>query len=211
MKELEFNNRKIKFRKWKVKDKKELDKCQNDVEKRKIYLYNCLETNTVLDLEEYNYVLTQIRDYSLDTELDFEVTCECGNTQNVSFRASDIVTYKNANYKPVIIGDICIEFGNVDDSDYENIVINAQTMSERYISDLAFHIKKINGSDVQYEQCIEFIENLDVSLYEKLFEEWELQRFKCNFLHSIKCEKCGKETVYNFEDMKGFFPSSWSI
>lgn len=213
MKEIKFNNRTIRFRKWKVKDKKLLDSCKSEIEKRKVYVYNCLENpNEALDLEEFNYVLANIRDYSLSKPLEYEVTCSCGETLDVTMLASEIVTAKNADYTPIAFGDVIIELCNVRDQNlYEETVLGAVTMSERYISDFAMHIKSINSSDVDYKEAIEFIENLDVDVYENIFKKWEIQRFKCSFEHSVTCKKCHKETVYNFEDMKDFYPSTWNL
>ena len=54
---LMFNGRTLHFRKWKVKDKFELDKAKTLSEIRKVLVYNCLDEHCILDLDEYNYVL----------------------------------------------------------------------------------------------------------------------------------------------------------
>ena len=213
MSEVKFNGRTIKFRKWKVKDKKALDLCKTETEKRKVYVYGCLDNpNEPLDIEEYNYVLSHIRDYSMSTPLEFSVKCSCGEEFDVSLSASEIVTAVDANYDPIVVDDMVIELGNVRNQEmYEKIVLNSATMSERYISDFAMHITRINYNDVEYSDVIDFIENLDVDKYEVIFRKWDSQRFKCSFNHEVTCPKCKRKNVYNFEDMPDFFPSTWKI
>lgn len=209
-----FNGRTIKFRKWKVKDKKALDKCENEIQKRKVYVYNCLENqNEPLDIEEYNYVLANIRDYSLDKELEYELVCpHCNENKTISMKASEAVVFKDANYEPLVHDDIIIEIGPIKSQElYESIVIQSITLSERYINDFAMHIITINGNDVDYKEAIDFIDDLDVSVYEDIFEQWESKRAKCSFNHKIKCDKCNNESEYSFEDMKDFYPVSWNI
>lgn len=214
MKSITFNNKTIRFRKWKVKDKKDLDNCKTELEKRRVYVYNSLENpNEPLDLEEYNFVLANIRDYSLDGEFEYTVTCpHCNKSYDVSLRATSIVNFKDALYEPICVDDIVIELGDVKNQElYERVVIGAVTTSERYISDFAMHITKINGNDVDYEDAISYIENLDVSTYEKIFDLYEVCKCRCEFTHKVACDSCGKETEYNFEDMKGFYPKTWNL
>lgn len=211
---VKINGRVIRFRKWKVRDKKDLDKCQTEVEKRRVYVYNSLENpQEPLDLEEYNFVLANIRDYSLDDSFEYEVKCtHCGSTNNVSLRATDIVTFKDASYEPILVDDIVIELGPVRNQElYETVVIGAVTLSERYIADFAMHVTKINGNDVDYEDAIDYLENLDVSVYEKIFDQYETRKCRCSFTHNVRCNSCGKDDIYSFEDMKGFYPKTWNL
>ncbi len=214
-KEVELNGRTIKYRKWKVKDKKALDKAETNLEKRKIFVYDCLENpNTPLDIEEYNYILSLIRDYSLHSTLDYDLECpECHHKFSVGKTSAQVVQPIYATYGTIEFKGNTITVGNVKDRDvYEETISKTITSMERYISDFALHIQTINGSDVTtIDEVIDFLDNLDVDDYENVFAQWESMRFKCNVIHSVECPNCKKVNDFDFSDMPTFFPSSWEI
>ncbi len=214
-KEIELNGKKIRFRKWKVKDKRNLDKAQTTPERRQIFVYDCLEDpNTPLDIEEYNYVLACIRDFSLHSPLEYSVECpSCHHKFSMGQTALQAVTPIFAKYELIEFKGHIIEVGNVKNKKiYEEAVLKAATAVERYITDFALHIKKIDGSDVSnLDEIISFIEELDVDDYEYIFERWDEMRFKCNVIHPVVCPECKKVNDIDFSDMPTFFPASWGI
>lgn len=209
--EIQINGKKIEFRKWKVKDKKELDHATTKIEKRKIIVYNCLKDYIPLDLDEYNYVLAQIRDFSLHTDIDYTLQCDCGETFNVSLPIKDIVTFKNADYSPIIVDDVTIELKNIDDKDYEVKINETLTTIERYILDFIFHIKSINGNELEIDKLLDYFDNLNIDTFEKIIDCWDARRSKCLYNKQIECPKCHKFVEYNLADMEGFFPKSWNL
>lgn len=214
LKELKFNNKIIKFRQWKVKDKKLLDTSKTKYDRRKVYVYNCLENpETPLDIEEFNYVLVNIRDFSLNKPIEYVLNCPyCGDKVVKSLNISEVVSCSDADYSPIVVGDLVIELQDVQSQKlYEENAILAKTLSERYLADFALHVKSINGNDLTYEQVISQLENLDVGTYEQIFTQWDSKRFKCNFTSDIQCDKCKEITTYSFEDVKDFYPNSWNI
>jgi len=214
-KEIELNGRTIKYRKWKVKDKRALDNADSNLERRKIFVYGCLEDpNTPLDLEEYNYVLALIRDYSLHNTLNYALTCpECGHSFTIGKTSAQVVQPMPAVYDPIVTNSNTIDIGNVRDQKiYEEKILKCLTPMERYITDFALHIYSINGSDITtIENVIDFLENLDVDEYENIFAQWDIRRFKCNVIHPTKCPSCNAVSDFDFSDMPEFFPTSWEI
>lgn len=214
-KEIELNGRTIKYRKWKVKDKKALDNAESNIERRKIIVYGCLEDpNTALDLEEYNYVLALIRDYSLHNTLDYDLECpDCHHKFTVGKTSGQIVKPIFAKYGTIEFKSQTITVGNVKNRDiYEESINKTLTSMERYISDFALHIQTINGSDVSsIDEVIDFLDNLDVDDYENVFAQWDNMRFKCDLIHPVTCPNCNKVNLFDFSDMPTFFPISWEI
>lgn len=208
-KECIINGKKIEFRKWKVKDKKNLDKANTTIEKRKVIVYDCLKNIVPLDLDEFNYVLALIRDYSLHNEVTINIECEeCSEGFNISESVENIVSFKDADYSPIDN----IELSSIKNIKlYEENINNALTNMERYLIDFAFHIKSINGSDVSFEEAIQYIENLDVDIFEKIIQEWDKKKSRCIYMKEVTCPYCGKTHVYNLENMNGFFPNSWKF
>lgn len=215
IKEIELNGKKIRFRKWKVKDKRNLDKAQTTPERRQIFVYDCLEDpNTPLDIEEYNYVLACIRDFSLHTPLNYEVECpDCRHKIQMGQTALQVVEPIYARYSLIEFKGHSIEVGGIRDKQtYESAILKAVTAMERYITDFALHILKIDGNDVtSIEEVVAFIEDLDVDDYESVFEQWDSMRFKCNVIHPVECPECKKTHDIDFSDMPTFFPASWGI
>lgn len=208
-KECTINGKKIEYRKWKVIDKKNLDKAISTIDKRKVIVYDCLKEPVPLDLDEFNCVLALIRDYSLHSDVSFDLECsECNEQFTYSKPVSEIVTFKEADYSSIDN----IELGSVQNIElYEEKINNTLTNMERYLTDFAMHIKRINGSDVSYEEAIDYIENLDVDIFEKIITEWDKKKSKCLYEKEIICPKCGKSTLYNLENMPEFFPNSWKL
>lgn len=214
-KEIELNGRTIKYRKWKVKDKKALDNAETNLERRKVFVYNCLENpDTPLDIEEYNFVLSLIRDFSLHNTLDYDLECpDCNHNFSVSKTSAQVVQPIFANYGTIEFKGNVLTVGNVRNRGlYEESINKTLTSMERYITDFALHIQSINGSDVSsVDEVVNFLYDLDVDDCEKAFEQWELMRFKCNVIQPVECPNCKKVNNFDFSDMPTFFPSSWEI
>ena len=102
----------IEFRKWKVKDRKNLLQASNDVERRKALVYNCIkDQNIALDNEEFNFVLEKIRSVSVKLKSfksfngtfisgattilsTFDISLpSLGNTKSPSFKSSLYALY----------------------------------------------------------------------------------------------------------------------
>ena len=163
--DITINGRKIEFRGWKFKDKQELDKASNVIEKRKAIVYNCISDKKIaLDIEEFNYLLYIIRNKSLSSKLSF-----CGNEL--------VCNFKDADYKPITVKDIIIEVGHVSNrDDYEKRINETITDIERFVLDFVFHIKTINSSNVSVDEALTFFEEMDVEIFEKIINQWDLMK-----------------------------------
>lgn len=72
-------NRSVKYRKWKVKNKRSLDAAETIREKRDALVYSCLDSDICLDAEEFNYLLVLIRDFTDPRPFNYNFRCrKCG-------------------------------------------------------------------------------------------------------------------------------------
>lgn len=211
----------VQYRKWKVKDKLELDKVDGDLtldniqkslKKRDIFVYNCLKDRVVLDVEQYNYVLSLIREFSLHEPMEFTLECtECKAKFLKSFATTEIITFKEADYKDIVVGDLTFKIGNVTDTNYDFDILNAMCTSERFLADFAYHVKSVNGDDVSPSGVMDILSELDVDKFQGLFDDYNDQKFVCSFARTIQCPDCGHEDIYEFDNLTAFFPKSWNV
>lgn len=203
----------IEFRKWKVKDRKSLMSANNDVERRKALVYNCIkDQNVALDNEEFNFVLEKIRSVSVKDKLNYTLTCdECGKDFNLSVDIEDLIDCSFSDFEPLVYNDLIIEIQDIKNRDfYENTIVTVTDEQERFLYDLALHIKSINGnSSMSFQSVIDFLQDLDLDVYSSIYEQFNKIRFRCINLQSVECPHCHGETVFNFNDFPGFFPKSW--
>ncbi len=211
---IKIRDKVIEFRKWKVKDRKDFSAAQGSLEKRKALVYNCLkDPNTALDNEEYNFILEKIRAVSIKDEIGYNLQCSnCGKKFSLYVNINDVTDCAFSDYHPIEVENIKIELQDVKNRDfYESAMKVVKDINEKYITDFALHIKSINDNNsLSFQDVVNFILDLDIDIYEKIFKEWDLIRFKCVNLQSVICPHCNKETIYNFNDFPGFFPKSWN-
>ena len=211
----------IQFRKWKVKDKTLLDQIDLDtslspleksLKKRQAFVYNCLKNPVLLDIEQYNYVLSLIREFSLHNDLEFSLECEkCKHQFLRTFKTPEIVQFKDSDYKEVDIRGMKIKFGNIQDSNYDRDILNSISSSERYLLDLVYHIEELNGKKVSVEEALDLFQELDVDVFQELFDAFCDQRASCSFSKTVTCPECGQELHFEFDNISSFFPKSWNI
>lgn len=212
---VQIRDKTIEFRKWKVKDRKTLIQAKNDVERRKALVYNCIkDQNIALDNEEYNFMLEKIRSVSVKEKLKYTLTCDdCNKEFNLSVDIEDLIDCSFDDYKPLEYNDLIIEVQDIKNRDfYENTIVTVTDTQERYLYDLALHIKSINGnSSMSFQSVLDFLLDLDIDAYNSIYDQFNKVRFRCVNLQSVECPYCHGETVFNFNDFPDFFPKSWEL
>lgn len=220
-KEISFNGRTLHIRKWKVFDKKSLDKATNLIQKRFALVYNCIKENdVVLDMEEYTYVLSCIRDYSIHEPLALEFNCtKCNGEVQEFYDIEDCLSVSGSS--DFTITTECMKFvlGKVDNKEYEYMVSSSITSLEKYLYDFIYHVKSYTVNDKTYtvndNESIEslkvILENLDVDVFDSIYREFETSKFKAYTLVYCDCPHCQKEHLFSFTDLSDFFPKSWKI
>lgn len=209
----------IKYRKWKVKDRKKFIKMLSDIENIKeqeasnVLVYDCLENpKVILSPEEYRYVLTQIRKTSIGGDIDFKFTCSaCKSPFNVKLDLDYIVKPKFSEYLNIKVDEIKIELGDVISKEhYDKRISDCKSEEDIYLTDFLYHIKSINGNNTfTFDELSNYFDNLDTDDVDNIFDEWDTMRFIVDDLAEVECPKCGHKENYIFDDLPGFFPTKW--
>ena len=206
--------RELTIRKWKAKEKKEFLRTVRSSEKldtlQDILVYNCIEEDVALSAEEFKYVMTQIRSYSLGDDIELEFFCDnCKAKFLRTIKLSEIV-------KPIISGkneikskNYKIKIGSIRNSSYYKETIN-NNPSEEKDYDFYLRIQSINGDEsMTLEEIIEMFNEMDIDEFDEIFKQWELIRFKVDDVCEISCKNCSDTVNYSFDEIPGFFPPSW--
>ncbi len=208
---IKLSNQEITARKWKAKEKLAfIDIMKNNSDKSQlvdILVYNCIEEKVALSKDEYKYVLSVIRSKSLGDVIPLEFSCEhCERRFIVEIKLSEVIKPVFEESKVISTPKYDIELCEIQNVDYYKQVIN-QAADEL---DLYLRIKSINGNDgYTLEEIIEFFENLDVQDFDEIFEQWDKIKLKIQDIRIVKCPHCEGKTQYEFDEIPGFFPSSW--
>jgi hypothetical protein len=212
---LKIRDKEIKFRKWKVKDKKKFIETvkTGDSELSNGIVFDSIEDkNIILTENELKYLLINIRNVSLGDKLSYEI--ECSNCFKDYFYEADILDIMTPNFESfgtLKALDTTIEMAEISNKEYYEDAINQCTSDgERYFIDFLYHIKKLNGSDTfTFDSLYDYINNLDIDIGEDIFKQWEKMRFTFDNIKDIQCAHCEHVESIQFDELYGFFPQAW--
>lgn len=218
---MEFNlnttirNKNIKFRKWKVKDKnKFIQNKENPEIIKQALVYDCIEDDVTLSDEEYKYMLMKIRQASISNPIAWIFSCtKCNETFEYEANLDEIMKPDFQEYGDLIEEDVIFTMGNIINQEFYDSKMGESTIPEvSLITDFVLHIKSINDNDgYSFDDIIDYINDMDVDVFEKIMEKWETMRFKVNNIHEVTCPHCNNVELYEFDDLPGFFPDNWNI
>lgn len=196
--------------KWKGKNKKDFIRLVNDQDSNNQQLletlvYSCIEEDVILSTEEFRYVLTRIRAYSLGELIKFEFLCdECQEVFHREMELNDIITYSHKTLKDIKVPGAKIKFGDI-----KNKAIYTEKIAEDPDYDFLFRIASINGNDTfTLSELEEILDNLDIDVLEEVMSIYEEHRFKVQDVNTVTCD-CGNEMQFKFDELPGFFPENW--
>lgn len=212
---VQVGNKTLTISKWKGKNKKEFIKCinennqtsqvDNDSKIKDILVYSCINEDVILTPDEFRYVLSRIRAYSLGEDITINFYCpKCGETFEKIFQIKDIIKPEYKKLTEIKVDDLCIKIGDIKNKDifYEKI-------KEDNIYELLFKVKSFNDNDTfNLEELEELFDSLDIDILEKVLEIYEEHRFKIDDINSVECE-CGNTMIFEFDELPGFFPENW--
>lgn len=214
----------IQYRKWRVKDKKNLEASRTLTDMKYALILNCIEQPDIhkiaLDNEELNFVLHNIRRESVHKPLKHTFTCpDCGCTHIEEINLENIISTVGGNYS--IDGNITVDnhnitFGNPIDQELYNEFMNIIDAGsfQLFIMDMVLHIRKFDDIIVTDRNSlinvVNTIDELDSDIADELVSKWDDIRYKVLIDNEIKCPECGSSNKFNFEDLPGFYPSSWN-
>lgn len=211
---VKLNNQEITIRKWKAKEKKEFLNTVRNSESldtlQDVLVYNCIEEKVALNADEFKYVMTQIRSYSLGDEIELEFFCDsCKSKFLNTIKLQEIIKPIISNLKEIETKNYRIKLGNIRNVDfYKETIKNNPNEEKDY--DFYLRIESINDNDcLTLAEIVELFNNMDIDEFDSIFEQWEDIRFKIDDTKEVKCKKCSSSVVYSFDEIPGFFPTNW--
>lgn len=213
---LKIRDKEIKFRKWKVKDKKNFLEALKNSDEQGIerIVFDCIEKPVPLTAEEFKYVMMNIRAESIPDNLNFTIECSnCGKDYDYNTPVLEILT---PNYKPfglIKSGNVTLKMGEIPNKEYyEDAIRQCSSEEQKMFVDFLYHVKELNGSDAfTFDELFEYINDLDILVGEEIFNQWEEMRFTFDDLKQIECPHCKNPDFIRFDELYGFFPDSWFV
>lgn len=209
-------DKRINFRKWKVKDKKKFMNSNNDAKIiKEALVYDCIENKNIsLDNEEYKYMLIKIREVSLPSKVSYEFTCSsCDKEFEYKADLNEIMKPEFKKYGDISFMNHTFKMSNIKNKTfYDNIISQLTVKEEIYLTDFILHVDAYNDNNgLSFDDFMNIINDLDIDIFEELFKQWEKMRFKINNIHDVPCPHCKSIEQYEFDDLPHFFPDSWVI
>jgi len=203
---IKIRDKNLTVRKWKVSDKNKFVNGDKDA-----LVYDCIESSdVVLSNEEYQYALINIRELSLSkTPVSYIFNCSsCKKDFDFDANLKEIFKLKFEPYGTLKSFSDTIEVGDILNKEfYYKNVINGNE-----IADFIMHIKTINGNDcMSFEDMLEFINTMDVDSFECIWADWKKMKSTVTSTSNVQCPKCNSIELYEFDDLPGFFPTSWNV
>jgi len=217
---LKVGNKTIKYRKWKVKDRKKYItsvKNNDEIKTKEAIIYDCIEDkNIVLSDEECKYVLINIRTKSFNTNVNYVFNCEkCKTDYEYNANILDLV---KPTFKPLRAISV-----NVDNKNY-NVAVGelrnrqfyeemiSSHKDEKDIIDFILHIQAFNDNvSFTFDEIVQIVNDMDIDAFDAIYREWENMRFKLDCTHQVQCPNCAEKDIYIFDTFPGFFPNNWQV
>lgn len=200
----------LEIRKWKGSDKKNFLKAMkktdiNIMEVMQTLVYDCLEEKVALSPDEFKYVLSRIRAYSLGEEFNVEFYCnECGNIFKRTFTLKDTMRFTYTPLSEINVQSVNIQLGEIRNKDF---YINK--ISEDIEYDFLLRISSINGNEsFSLKELENIIDDIDIDILASIVEIWEDHKFKIDDVNTVQCD-CGKSHTYKFDEIPEFLPIEW--
>lgn len=216
LKTIELNGKRIKFRKWKGKDKKKfiqqireiglenvsLEKTMN------ILVHGALESHKdeIFTQEEYRYLLSRIRQFSLGNDMLASLFCDnCGEEFLHEYKISEVVKPIHETLDDFDDGDVFIKFGKI-----KNKEMYLEQVQEDKNVEIFYRIEEFNGSrQHSIDSLMQEFDDLDLVQIEEIIDFYESNKFQIDDIKEIKCPHCNHTTDYEFDEIPDFFPQSW--
>jgi len=208
-----IRDKEVKYRKWKVKDKKKYTNAlieKNSIDIADALVYDCIEDkNLSLTSNEYRYMLMKIRCETVGSIVDFNIVCkECGNEFLIEEDINNVLTPSYNDYDILKTNNVTLKMGSIKNKQaFIEYLKDAKTVREIYLIEFLMQIEEINGEDIfTIEYLNDFIDNLDYGDAEELFYQWEEMLFNIDSKHEATCPHCNHTDEYNFEKIPDFYP-----
>lgn len=212
---VQVGNKTVTIRKWKGKDRKQFVKLIRDKdlinpEFMNALVYDCLDENVTLNAEEFRYVLTRIRAFTLGENIKFKFSCDkCEETFEEERELKNVLRYNYKDIKEIKVKDVIIKIGEIKNREFYQKVISENTDDVDFY-DFLLRVESVNGNDMfTFEQLVEFFDDLDVDVLEEIVSIWNDGKFEIDDINQVICPHCNHKMTYIFDELPEFFPSKW--
>lgn len=212
-----IRDKSVKFRKWKVKDKKKFQANKdNPVAFKEALVYDCLEDEKIaLSEEEYRYMLMIIRDATLKDRITYTFNCEnCEEDYDYEANLVEIMKPEFEPYGDIIVNDRIFTMGELRNRGHYEEVMAAFIGEEEQkdLIDFILHVHAYNDNDgLDFEEIFNIVNDLDIDEFEYIFVEWNKMKFKMDNVQEVVCPHCGNKELFEFDALPDFFPESWGV
>jgi len=200
----------LEIRKWKGIDKKNflsaLKRKDIDInEVMQTLVYACIDNKVALSPDEFKYVLSRIRAYSLGEDFNVEFYCNtCGNIFKRTMQLKDTMRSTHIPLHEINVDNVKIKLGEIRNKDFY-----IKKIEEDIDYDFLLRIQEINGNDTfSLEELENIIDDIDIDTLTTIAGIWEEHRFKMDDVNTVQCD-CGKAHTYKFDEIPEFLPTAW--
>jgi len=205
-------NKTIQIEPWKTKAKRDFMKrikekgekfTEDDLLETLVYPY--IEPKDIyLNEDEVQYVITNIRNISINDKLSFNIECSsCYETISVDTDILDLCEYQENSY-PIETDGIVWK----DLSSKKSLEKICKEYPDDLPSDLEMllHIKEYKGKEItSFAEIMEIVDEFTLQDNEDLYNHYDKVKSKFTISKDIVCMKCNSSDTYEFESIPGFF------
>ena len=200
----------VEIQPWKTKTKKEFltviknkqDKLdENDIFNILIKPY-ITPNDIYLSDDEIQWIMINIRNISLDNNMNFLVECSCGNDIEIKCKLMDLCKYTENQY-PIIKDDIAWR----DIKNKDELIKNQKTNEDEIpkIIEMLSHIDKIEGKSLPFSDIVEYNDDLPLNDGNKMLETYDEIKSTIVISYVAECPNCKKTKTFKFENIPNFF------
>jgi hypothetical protein len=215
-------NKIVRYRGWKTKDEKaylilvetkEEEGGLSDEDLFNVLIEPCIENKKMnFSTDEIQMLLIEIRKKSMGETFNIKFVCQnekCNTVNETDVHFKDIVTFFPEKIDFFKDGDLSIQFGEIKNTTILKEKIKDQNFVEQKFIEMVLRIEKvIIGDDINdsfsYDDVYNYINNLDIAVYDKLIKYYLDNSASLVLRGSYKCMSCGEENKFVFDEIPNF-------
>jgi hypothetical protein len=215
------NGTKVKFRPWKTKDEKAfltfVESTDNvtDDDFFNYLLKPCMENpNIYMTSADIQKLLIEIRKVSMGETFEMKFICKsetCGKVNEIEVEFDDIVDYRLDTVKEFSLpeAEIKVTFGQIKNVDFFKEKSKGKPAIEVSFIEMILRIEKIEYKgevydSFKYDEVYQFIDNLDVKIFDKLIAYYSENKSNIKIEGTFKCAFCNSDNAFYFDEIPNF-------
>jgi len=207
-----IGNLEVKFKEWTAKDERKylqlVEKEGNELTDKMVYdvlIKPCVENkDLVLSASQQKKLLIDIRIKSIGDEFTDIIECSnCEAKNTVDINISDIMKYKEANFKEVKIDNLVFNMGPIKSNDDKDKLKIEDGIVQYVFTDFLLHINSIEidgelHEKFSFRELHKFVDKLPTRIFDELFEEYQKMIDVLDLDYNFVCSSCSEEEVKDY-------------